>query len=87
MTMQRLLCLIIFGLPVGTAPAWPKEGNRRPPTQSGEIQIPSEKTLEREAVTAPDDEFSTNDATTIKQMDQRDRQIDPEVEKGICVGC
>jgi hypothetical protein len=87
MTMQRLLCLVIVSLVVGAAPAWPQERNRRPPTPSGEIQIPSEKTLERDAASTPGNEFSRDDATAIKQMDQQDRQIDRAVEKGICVGC
>jgi hypothetical protein len=87
MTMQRLLCLVIVSLLVGAAPVWPQERNLRPPTTSGEIRIPSEKTLERDAVTMPRNEFSTDDATAIKQMDQRDKQIDRALEKGICAGC
>ena len=85
--MQRLLCLMILSLLIGATPAWPQERAHRPPSPSREIQIPSEKTLEREVFTMPSNEFSTNDATAAKQMDQRDKQIDREVEKGICVGC
>jgi hypothetical protein len=87
MIMQRLLCLTILSLLIGTAPAWPQERNRRPLTPSGKIQIPSERTLEREVVTTPRNEFSRDDATAIEQMDQRDKQIDRAVEKGICAGC
>jgi hypothetical protein len=87
MTMHHLLYLTILGVSLGAAPAWPQDRTHRPPTPSGEIQIPSEKMLEREAFTTPGNPFSTNDATALKQMDQRDKQIDREVEKGICVGC
>ena len=85
--MQHLLYLTILGVSLGAAPAWSEERTHRPPAPSGEIQIPSEKMLEREAFTTPSNPFSTNDATALKQMDQRDKQIDREVEKGICVGC
>ena len=85
--MHHLLYLTILGVSLGAAPAWPQERTHGPPTPSGEIQIPSEKMLEREAFTTPGNPFSTNDATALKQMDQRDKQIDREVEKGICVGC
>ena len=85
--MQHLLYLMILGVILGAAPAWPQERTHRPSTPPGEVQIPSEKMLEREAFTMPSNPFSTNDATALKQMDQRDKQIDRELEKGICVGC
>jgi hypothetical protein len=49
--------------------------------------IPSERALEREAVTQPRNEFSTNDAVALEQMERQDRRIDQEVEKGICTDC
>jgi hypothetical protein len=85
--MQRLVCLLIVSTFVGTAPAWPQERKRRPPAPSGQIQIPSEKTLEREAVTIPRNNFSRDDAVATKQMDQQNKRIDREMKRGICVGC
>jgi hypothetical protein len=85
--MQRLACLLIVSTLVGTAPAWPQERKRRPPAPSGEIQIPSEKTLEREAVTMPRNSFSRDDAAATKQMNQQNKRIDREMKRGICVGC
>jgi hypothetical protein len=85
--MQRHLWLVLFSLVVAAVPAWSQNREPRHPLPSGEIQIPSERTLEREAVTTPRNEFSPNDATATKQMDQSDRQIDREVMKGICTDC
>jgi hypothetical protein len=87
MTMPHLVYLMILGVGLGAAPAWPQERTHRPAPPPGEIQIPSETMLEREAFTVPANPFSTDDATALKQMDRRDKQIDREVEKGICVGC
>jgi hypothetical protein len=85
--MQRLLWLATLGVLVTAVPVWPQDRDPRLVTPSGEIRIPSEKTLEREAVTTPRNEFSTNDATAIKQMEEQNKQIDREVMKGICTGC
>jgi len=52
MTMQHLY-LTILGVSIGAAPAWPQEPTHRPATPSGEIQIPSEKMLERDATNRP----------------------------------
>ena len=32
-------------------------------------------------------EFSTNNATARKQMEEQNREIDHKVMKGICTGC
>ena len=44
-------------------------------------------TLEREAVTQPRNDFSTNDAVATQQMERQNQLIDREVEKGICSDC
>ena len=84
--MKRQLCLAIAGLSVLSTAALPQEVSR-PPVSSGEIQIPSQSTLERDAVTIPRNDFSTNDATATIQMERREKRIDSEVQKGICDGC
>lgn len=89
-SMQRYLWAAIFGslIVAGSALAQDQEGLRTP---SGEIRIPSdaaiEKMLDQNTVPNPAEDFSSNDATAIQQMDERARKIDREVEKGICVGC
>jgi hypothetical protein len=86
--MKRQLCLAIAGLSVLSTAALPQESAvGRPPVSSGEIQIPSQRTLERDAVTIPRNDFSTNDATATIQMERREKRIDSEVQKGICDGC
>jgi len=85
--MQRNMCLLLFALVVGFSPALSQERNRRSPPASNEIQIPSDQMLERDAVTIPRNNFSTNDAKAIKQMDRRAKQIDRKVMNGICDGC
>jgi hypothetical protein len=85
--MQRQLWLALLGLLVAAAPAWSQDREPRRPPPAGEVQIPSQSTLEREAVTTPGNDFSTNDATATKQMDQQDKQIDRKVMKGICTDC
>lgn len=55
--------------------------------QGDEITIPSEKTLERDAVASPKNEFSTDDAAATRQMDQQNKQIDRRIMKGICTDC
>jgi hypothetical protein len=83
--MQRIPLLIGMGFLVIAVPAWAQEPELRSP--GGTITIPSQRTLEREAVTQPRNEFSTNDATATRQMERQDRQIDREVIKGICTDC
>jgi hypothetical protein len=85
--MQRHSWLALLGFLVAAVPAWSQDREPRRPPPSGEIQIPSQSTLEREAVTIPRDQFSPNDATATKQMDQQDKQIDRKVMKGICADC
>ena len=85
--MQRIIFLAAFGiLTVGT-PGLAQDRDRGQVLRNGEIVIPSERVLEREAVTQPRSEFSTNDADALKQMERQNRQIDREVEKGICTEC
>jgi hypothetical protein len=85
--MQRLLWLATLCVLVTAGPVWSQDRDPRLVTPSGEIKIPSEKTLERDAVTIPRNDFSTNDATAIKQMDEQNKQIDREVMKDIWMGC
>jgi hypothetical protein len=83
--MQRLMLLATLGILATTTPGWAQDS--RPPVRDGEIVIPSERTLEREAVTQPRNDFSTNDAIATQQMERQNRRIDREVEKGICADC
>lgn len=85
--MQRIMLLAAFGMLTATAPALAQDRNPGPALRNGEIVIPSERVLEREAVTQPRNEFSTNDAVALEQMERQDRRIDREVEKGICTDC
>jgi hypothetical protein len=85
--MQRIILLAVFGMLTATAPARAQDGNPGPVLRDGEIVIPSERVLEREAVTQPRNEFSSNDADALRQMERQDRRIDREVEKGICTDC
>jgi hypothetical protein len=84
-TMQRLILLAALGILATTTPGWAQGPN--PPVRDGEIVIPSEQTLEREAVTQPRNDFSTNDAIATQQMNRQNKRIDREVEKGICSDC
>ena len=83
-TMLRLMLLAALGI-LATTTSWAQGPN--PPVRDGEIVIPSERTLEREAVTQPRNEFSTNDAIATQQMERQNKRIDREVEKGICSDC
>jgi hypothetical protein len=83
--MQRLMLLAALGIFWTTTPGWAQDP--RPPVRDGEIVIPSERTLEREAVTQPRNDFSTNDAIATQQMERQNRRIDGEVETGICADC
>ncbi|ANY80912.1 hypothetical protein BB934_24010 [Microvirga ossetica] len=69
------------------ATATPGSQDPKPPIRDGEIVIPSEQTLERDAVTQPRNDFLTNDATATRQMQRQNRRIDREVDKGICSDC
>lgn len=83
--MQRIIPLAAFVMLTAAAPGLAQD--RKPVLRNGEVVIPSERTLEREAVTSPKNDFSTNDATATRQMERQNRQIDGEVEKGICTDC
>jgi hypothetical protein len=85
--MHRIILLAAFGMLTAAAPGLAQDRDRGPVLRNGEIVIPSEKTLEREAVTQPRNEFSRDDATATRQMEQQNRRIDREVEKGICTDC
>jgi hypothetical protein len=85
--MQRVILLTLLGSLMTALPSWAQERDSRPPSRRGEITIPSGSTLEREAVTSPKNDFSTNDATAIQQMDRQNREIDRKVMKGICTEC
>jgi hypothetical protein len=84
-TMLRLMLLAALGTLATTTPGSAQDP--RPPVRDGEIVIPSQRTLEREAVTQPQNDFSTNDAIATQQMERQNRRIDREVEKGICSDC
>jgi hypothetical protein len=87
LTMQRVVLLSAFLGLVATVPGWAQNQDSGPAARNGEITIPSEKTLERDAVTSPRNEFSTNDATATRQMERQNKRIDRKVEKGICTDC
>jgi len=88
--MTRLLRLAILGLFIATLPVLAQE-REGPRTPSGEIRIPSgaaiDKMLDQNTVPNPAKDFSANDATAIQQMDERAKEIDREVVKGICTDC
>ncbi len=85
--MYRVILLAsLLGL-LNVMPGRAQERHSRPGPRQGEIIIPSERTLEREAVTSPKNEFSTDDATATRQMEKQNREIDREVKKGICTEC
>ena len=85
--MHRVILLaVLLGLVTVTSSRAQNQDSRPPPRQ-GEITIPSERTLERDAVTSPKNEFSTNDAAAARQMERQNRQIDRKVMKGICTDC
>jgi hypothetical protein len=88
--MQRYLWLVILGSLITAGPA-PARDRERPRPPSREIQIPSgaelDRMLDQTTVPKPSKDFSSNDVTAIRQMDERARKIDREVMKGICSGC
>jgi hypothetical protein len=78
--MQRLLWIAALSVLATTTPGRAQDPG--PPVHDGDIVIPSERTLERDAVTQPQ-----NDATATQEMNRQNRRIDREVEKGICTDC
>ena len=83
--MQRLIWIAALSILVTATPSRAQDPG--PPVRDGEIVIPSERTLERDAVTQQQNDFSTNDATATQEMNRQNRRIDREVEKGICTDC
>lgn len=81
--MQRVILLTLLGSLMTALTSWAQERDSRSPSGQGEITIPSGSTLKREAVTSPKNDFSTNDATAIQQMDRQNREIDRKVMKVI----
>ena len=85
--MTRVILLASLGGLVLGAPGRTQDREPGPVRRGGEITIPSESTLEREAVTQPRNEFSTDDATATRQMEEQNRLIDRKVMRGICSDC
>ncbi len=86
--MRRLvLPLALAGLVMAASVSAQGQNPRQPPVRNGEVVIPSEKTLEQDAVTQPRNDFSTNDATATQQMKRQNQRIDKLLEKGICTDC
>ena len=85
--MPRVVLLAALGGLVIASPSWAQDQDPGLALRGGEIVIPSESTLEREAVTQPRNEFSTDDATATRQMEEQNRVIDREVMRGICTDC
>jgi hypothetical protein len=83
--MQRLILIAALSILATATSGWAQD--RKPPVRDGEIVIPSERTLERDAVTQPRNDFSTNDAAATREMNRQNQRIDREVEKGICSDC
>ena len=85
--MHRVILLaVLLGL-VAVTSSRAQNQDSGPPPRQGEITIPSEKTLERDAVTSPKDDFSRDDATATRQMERQNRRIDRKVKEGICADC
>jgi hypothetical protein len=85
--MPRIILVAALGGLVMASPGWAQDQDPGLALRGGEIVIPSERTLEREVVTQPRNEFSTDDATAIRQIEEQNRLIDREVMRGICTGC
>jgi hypothetical protein len=81
-----ILLAVLLGL-VAVTSSRAQNQDSRPPPRQGEITIPSEKTLERDAVTSPKNDFSRDDATATRQMERQNRRIDRKVKEGICADC
>jgi hypothetical protein len=86
-TMHRIILLAALSCLVTVMPGWAQNQDSRPAPNQGEITIPSEKTLERDAVTSPKNDFSRDDATATRQMERQNRRIDRKVKEGICADC
>jgi hypothetical protein len=86
-TMHRVILLAVLLSLVAVTSSRAQNQDSRPLARQGEITIPSEKTLERDAVTSPKNEFSRDDATATRQMERQNMRIDREVKEGICVDC
>jgi hypothetical protein len=85
--MNRIVLVsALLGL-VFIEPGWAQNQESSPAAPNGEMRIPSEKVLERDAVTSAKNEFSTNDGRATRQMEQQNRRIDSTIMKGICTGC
>ncbi|WP_201863055.1 hypothetical protein [Microvirga soli] len=85
--MKRTIVLAALGILAAAVPGQAQERDARPAPSTNEIVIPSQRVLERDAVTQPRNDFSTNDAVATEQMERQNRKIDREVEKGICTDC
>ncbi|MGO4525080.1 hypothetical protein AB4097_09485 [Microvirga sp. 2MCAF35] len=85
--MRLVLPLALAGLVAASSVSAQEQNLRQPPIRDGEVVIPSEKALERDAVTQPRNDFSTNDATATQQMNRQNQRIDKLLEKGICADC
>jgi hypothetical protein len=85
--MSRVILLAVLGILTAAALGWAQDQDPGLALRGGEITIPSESTLEREAVTQPRDEFSRDDAIADRQMEEQNRVIDREVMRGICSDC
>jgi hypothetical protein len=84
LTMHRVIILAALSCLSTIMPGQAQNQDSKPAPRTGEIIIPSERTLERDAATSPKNEFSRDDATATRQMEQQNRRIDREVKEGIC---
>jgi hypothetical protein len=85
--MQRVILLAALSCLVTVTPGWAQNQDSRPVPRRDEITIPSERTLERDALASPRNAFSTDDATATRQMERQNRRIDHKVKEGICTDC
>ncbi|MBQ0820951.1 hypothetical protein KBI52_12115 [Microvirga sp. HBU67558] len=84
--MKAAFIPLILGALIAAAPAW-SQHRTGPSTPSREIEIPSQRQLEREVFTEPRNDFSSIDSVADGEMERMDRQIDSLIERGICDGC
>jgi hypothetical protein len=73
-TMRRLMWIAALSILATTMPSRARDPG--PPVRDGEIVIPSERTLGRDAVTQQQNDFSTNVATVTQEMNRQNRRID-----------
>ncbi|WP_262027061.1 hypothetical protein [Microvirga sp. Mcv34] len=86
--MRRLILpLALAGLAAASPVSAQGQKPRQPPVRNGEVVIPSDKALERDATTQPRNDFSTNDTTATRQMNRQNQRIDKLLKKGICTDC